>query len=199
MRVLGLTGGIGSGKSTAAAVLAGMGVPVVDADQVARRLQQRGAPGWRRVRELFGWPVLRADGELDRPRLARWIFTDPQQRARLDAALHPLIGAAIREDLQELEAHGADTAVLVAPLLFESGLDRLCRQVWVVEAPLALILERLRARGLAEADARARMAAQMAPAERRRRAQLVIPNGGSREELAARVQAAWQRFQEDAR
>lgn len=191
MRVIGLTGGIGSGKSTVAALLAGLGATVVDADAVARRLQRRGAAAWARVRAVFGWPVLDPEGQIARARLARRVFGDGAARERLNAVLLPLIRDAMLAEVDEAGRGGVKVVVLEAPLLFESGLADRCDEVWVVDAPLEVRLARLKARGLFEADARERMRAQMPDDERRQRAGTVIPNGGDLKALEQAVIAAW--------
>ena len=187
---VGLTGGIGSGKSEVARLLAAHGAVVIDSDALAREVVAPGTPGLRAVVEAFGPSVLAADGSLDRPRLAALVFDDPDARARLNAIVHPLVGAAAAERA----AAAPPDAVVVndVPLLVEAGLAPGFDVVVVVDASDEVRLARLTGqRGMAEADARARMAAQATREQRLAVAAHVIPNDGTREELAARVAALW--------
>jgi dephospho-CoA kinase len=187
---IGLTGGIGSGKSTVAGLLAARGAVVVDADRIAREVVAPGTPGLAAVVEAFGEGVLAADGSLDRPALAAIVFTDPEARARLDAIVHPLV----RERSVQLIAGAPSDAVLVndVPLLVETGQAGTYDLVLVVEADLATRLTRLVARGLAEEDARARIASQATDEQRRAAADVVLDNSGSREQLAEQVARFWE-------
>jgi dephospho-CoA kinase len=187
---IGLTGGIGSGKSTVAGLLAARGAVVVDADRIAREVVEPGTPGLAAVVEAFGAGVLAADGSLDRPALAAIVFTDPEARARLDAVVHPLV----RERSVELIAGAPSDAVLVndVPLLVETGQAGTYDLVLVVEADLTTRLTRLVQRGLSEEDARARMASQATDEQRRAVADVVLDNSGSREELAQQVARFWE-------
>lgn len=189
---VGLTGGIGSGKSAVAARLAAWGGAVVDADAVAREVVEPGTPGLGAVVAAFGEGVLVADGSLDRPALGRLVFADEQARQRLGAITHPLIAARSAELVAEAEAAGARVLVHDVPLLVESGLESAFDVVVVVEAPLPLRLTRLAARGLAEDDARARIASQATDGQRRAVATYLVDNTGSLTDLDARVELLWQ-------
>ncbi|MGY1603779.1 dephospho-CoA kinase [Geodermatophilus sp. SYSU D00815] len=186
---IGLTGGIGSGKSTVSALLAERGAVVVDADRIAREVVEPGTPGLAAVVEAFGDGVLGPDGALDRPALAAVVFADPQARARLDGIVHPLV----RARAAELAAAAPPDAVLVhdIPLLVETGQAGRYDLVLVVEADLGTRVARLVRRGLAEPDARARIAAQATDEQRRAVADVVLDNSGTREELAAQVDRFW--------
>ncbi len=190
---VGLTGGIGAGKSAVAARLAARGAAVVDADAVAREVVAPGTAGLAEVAAAFGPVVLAADGSLDRPALGRIVFADPAARRRLEAITHPRIGARTAELAAAAEAAG--TAVLVhdVPLLVESGLQGTYDVVLVVEAPLDVRLARLAGRGLPAAEARARIASQ-ADSQRRAVATYVVNNAGSLAELDARVEGLWRGF-----
>lgn len=194
---IGLTGGIGSGKSTVAGLLAARGAVVVDADRIAREVVEPGTPGLAAVAAAFGEGVLAPDGSLDRPALAAVVFTDPEARARLDAIVHPLV----RERSVELIAGAPSDAVLVndVPLLVETGQAGTYDLVLVVEADLATRLARLAERGLAEEDARARIASQATDEQRRAAADVVLDNSGSRELLAEQVARFWDDRVEPAR
>jgi dephospho-CoA kinase len=186
---IGLTGGIGSGKSTVATHLAARGAVIVDADRIAREVVEPGTPGLAAVVEAFGEAVLGADGRLDRPVLAAVVFADPQARARLDAIVHPLV----RARAAELAAAAPAGAVVVhdVPLLVETGKWESYDLVLVVEADLETRVARLVQRGLTEADARARIAAQATDEQRRAVADVVLDNSGPPEQLAAQVDRFW--------
>jgi dephospho-CoA kinase len=184
---VGLTGGVGSGKSTVAAMLAEHGAVVIDSDLVAREVVEPGTPGLAAVVERFGSAVLAADGTLDRPALASIVFGDDAARAELNAIVHPLIG----ERTAQMTMAAPEGAVVVfdIPLLVESNMAAGFDTVIVVEAAVPLRLERLAGRGMAEADARARIAAQASDEQRRAVAGELISNNGSREDLAAQDEA----------
>jgi dephospho-CoA kinase len=187
---VGLTGGIGSGKSAVAALLAEHGAVVIDADAVAREVVAPGTDGLALVAAEFGPEVVGPDGALDRVRLAAVVFTDAAARERLNRIVHPLIAARTRE----LVAAAPPDAVLVhdVPLLVENNLAGAYDLVLVVEAPEAVRIERLRAsRGMTEADARARMSVQASDARRRAAADVVIENSGDLAALAAVVEEVW--------
>ena len=189
MLTIGLTGGIGSGKSTVSARLAEHGAVVVDADRIAREVVEPGTPGLKAVVEAFGDGVLGPDGALDRPALAAIVFADRDARARLDGIVHPLV----RARATELAAAAPPGAVVVhdVPLLVETGQAGRYDLVLVVQADPETRVARLVRRGLAEADARARIAAQATDEQRRAVADVVLVNGGTVAELTARVDEFW--------
>jgi dephospho-CoA kinase len=188
---VGLSGGVGSGKSTVAAMLAERGAVVIDADAIAREVVEPGTPGYAAVVAEFGDAVV-ADGRLDRAALAKIVFNDDNARARLNAIVHPLVGARTAA----LMAATPPDAVVVydVPLLVESGLAEGFDKVVIVLAPQEVRLERLAARGMPEDDARARMAKQANDDERRAVADEIVVNDGTREHLQAQVDAVWQRL-----
>ncbi|MEU2350005.1 dephospho-CoA kinase [Modestobacter sp. NPDC049651] len=186
---IGLTGGIGSGKSTVAALLAERGALVVDADRIAREVVEPGTPGLAAVVEAFGDGVLTADGALDRPALAAIVFADPAARARLDGIVHPLVRARAAELTAQAPADGI--VVQDVPLLVETGQAGSFDLVLVVETDLETRVRRLVGRGLAEADARARIASQATDEQRRAVADAVLTNDGDRDGLAAQVDRFW--------
>ncbi len=198
MRVFGLTGGIGSGKSSVAALLRERGVPVVDADELSREVVAPGSPGLAQVAEAFGAEVLAPDGTLDRPRLGARVFKDSAERQRLDAIVHPLVRKLSQERFAALEQAGVTLAGYDVPLLFEAGLEQLLRPVVVVAVSEATQLSRVMARdGLSEEAARSRMAAQWPLSEKRARADHVIDNDGSPAELALKVDALLRQLRRD--
>jgi dephospho-CoA kinase len=186
---IGLTGGIGSGKSTVAALLATRGAVIVDADRIAREVVEPGTPGLGAVVEGFGPGILSADGALDRAALAGIVFADPEARARLDALVHPLV----RQRTAELVVAAPADAVVVndVPLLVETGQASSYDVVLVVEADPELRVARLVQRGLTEQDARARIDAQATDEQRRVVADVVLDNSGTPEDLAAQVERFW--------
>ena len=187
---VGLTGGIGAGKSEVSRLLAAQGATVIDADAVARAVVEPGTPGLAEVVEAFGPGVLRPDGSLDRPRLGEIVFADPELRGRLNAIVHPLVGAR----MTELE-HAAGTAGIVVhdvPLIAENGLAAAYDIVVVVDAPRRVQADRLiRHRGMTREQATARIAAQATRKQRLAIASLVIDNSGSLSELDRQVGELW--------
>jgi dephospho-CoA kinase len=185
---IGLTGGIGAGKSTVATRLRELGATIIDADQLAREVVEPGTPGLAAVIEAFGPSVLLADGRLDRPALGRIIFSDDEQRARLNGILHPLIGRLSQEQAEA----GGSVVVHDIPLLVESRGTAGFDLVIVVHAPEEERLRRLlEDRGMNRDDALARIRAQASDEERRAAADVWIDNSGSREATIAQVDAAW--------
>jgi dephospho-CoA kinase len=187
---IGLTGGIGSGKSTVSRLLGEHGAVIVDADAIAREVVAPGTQGLAAIVEAFGAAVLAADGSLDRPRLAAVVFADPEARGTLDGIVHPLVRARARE----LEAAAPPGAVVVhdVPLLAETGQGSAYDVVVVVEADPDMRVARLVERGLTAEDARARIAVQATDEERRAIADVVLDNSGTPEELAQQVERFWQ-------
>ncbi len=197
MRQIGLTGGIGAGKSTVARLLADQGAVVIDADTLARELVAPGTPGLAEVLAEFGPQVRDPAGALDRAALARIVFADPQARRRLEDLLHPRVA---QETARRLARLPADAVVVhEVPLLAERGLADRYDAVLVVEAPLPLRLERLRGRGMSTAEALARIRAQAGEEERRAVATVVISNDGPLPVLADRVARAWAQLRLPAR
>ncbi|MFJ8676658.1 dephospho-CoA kinase [Streptomyces sp. NPDC093589] len=190
---VGLTGGIGAGKSEVSRLLASYGAVIVDADKIAREVVEPGTPGLAAVVEEFGDGVLTPDGTLDRPKLGQIVFADPAKLKALNAIVHPLVGTRSAE----LEASaGPDTVVVHdVPLLTENGLAPLYDLVVVVDAAPQTQLDRLvRLRGMAEDEAKARMAAQATREQRLAAADLVIDNDGPLVALEPQVREVWERL-----
>jgi dephospho-CoA kinase len=184
VRLVGLTGGIATGKSTFAAALRALGVPVVDADQLARAVVAPGTPALAELARAFGPGVLGPDGALDRKALGALVFADEGARRRLEAITHPAIRRAMQAETARLEAAGHDLAFYDTPLLYEVGLDAAVALVVVVWAPPEAQLARLQARdGLSRAEAEARLAAQLPVAEKAARADVVVDNADDRAPL----------------
>jgi dephospho-CoA kinase len=193
MLTVGLTGGIGSGKSAVTALLASYGAAVVDADKVAREVVEPGTDGLAAVVEEFGDEVLRADGSLDREALGTRVFADEAALARLNAIVHPRVGERTAVLMQQAEAGGAHVLVHDVPLLVENGLAALYDVVVVVAASPETQLDRLvRLRGMTPEDARARIAAQAPLSDKLAVATHVIDNDGPLEQLEPQVRAVWE-------
>ncbi|HZG06228.1 MAG TPA: dephospho-CoA kinase [Streptomyces sp.] len=198
MLSVGLTGGIGAGKSEVSRLLGAYGAVIIDADKIAREVVEPGTEGLAAVVAEFGEEVLAPDGTLDRPRLGSIVFNDPERRKALNAIVHPLVGARSAE----LQAAAGEDAVVVhdVPLLVENGLAPLYDVVVVVDASPQTQLDRLvRLRGMDEADARSRMAAQATRERRLAVADIVIDNDGPLEKLEPQVAEVWRRLTERAR
>jgi dephospho-CoA kinase len=192
MRVIGLTGGIGTGKSAVAQVLRELGAVVIDADRLGHEAYRPGTPAWQEVVEAFGQEVLLPTGEIDRKRLGSLVFRDPQALARLNAILHPRMFQMARERIREAQAQGHQVVVLEAAVLLEAGWDSLVDEVWVVTAPEEEAVRRTQGRsGLTREQVLARLRAQMPQEERARRAHVVIDNSGSLEDLRRIVEHLW--------
>jgi len=198
MLKVGLTGGIGAGKSEVSRLLVEHGAVLIDADRIAREVVAPGTPGLAAVVDAFGEDVLTADGTLDRPKLGSIVFADGDKLALLNSIVHPLVGARSHE----LEEAASTDSVVVhdVPLLTENGLARLYDLVIVVDASTETQLDRLvRLRGMTEEDARARMAAQATREKRREIADVVIDNDVPLEALRQRVQDVWADLERRAR
>jgi len=194
MLLVGLTGGIGSGKSTVSGMLAERGAEIIDADHIARQVVMPGTRAWCRIRDHFGPGILYPDGSIDRQALADLVFGDPAKLTVLNEITHPDIFARIA-DL--LEAHHDRDVVVVldAALLIEAGLADGVDVVLVTHSPHEIQVERLAARGVGERDAASRIAAQLEPEKRLARADIVIDNSGSLEDLGRRVDEVWEDLQ----
>lgn len=194
MRLVALTGGIGSGKSTVAQMLREAGATVIDADEAARAVVEPGTPGFEAVLAEFGPDHFR-DGRIDRARLADLVFSDEAARARLNAIVHPLVREWMGERQREAEGRGDPVAVLDIPLLYENGLDAAFPEVIVVHVPPEMQVRRLvEGRGFTEAAARARIASQMPIDEKRGRAAHVVDNSGDRAQTRRQVLEVWSRI-----
>ena len=194
MLSLGLTGGIGSGKSTVSALLEERGAVVVDADRIVRSLQEPGEPVFEAMVEAFGSSIVADDGTLDRQAVADIVFGDDDALKTLNGIVHPAVGAAIAERLVEL-AETDEVVILDIPLLVESGRDDMAAVI-VVDVDPDLAVERLvEHRGFSEEDARSRMARQVSREDRLAKADVVLDNSGSLEHLETQVDELWARIE----
>ncbi len=194
---VGLTGGIGAGKSEVSSRLAAQGAVIIDADAIAREVVAEGTDGLAEVVEAFGPEVLRPDGELDRPRLGDIVFADPELRGRLNAIIHPRVGAR----MAELEQAAGQGAIVVhdVPLIAENGLAGAYDVVVVVDVPPRIQIERLvRSRGMTREQAQARMAAQASREDRLAIAGIVVDNSSSLAELDRQVGDLWAELRRSA-
>lgn len=193
MLIVGLTGGIGSGKSEVARRLADRGAVIIDSDLIAREVVEPGSEGLSQVVAAFGDEVLAADGTLDRERLAATVFGDDDARTRLNGILHPLIGARAMQQIADATERDPDAIVVQdVPLLVEAGAAERFEAVIVVDVPPETQLSRLtELRGMTEADARARMTTQASREQRRAAATYLIDNTGDLEALDRRVDEVW--------
>lgn len=194
MKIIGLTGGIATGKSTVARLLAERGARIIDADQLSREVVAPGSPALTRIAELFGPQVIAADGALERQAVRELVFSDPAKRQALEALLHPAIAELARVRLEEARQTGATVTVYMAPLLIEAGATDRVDEIWVVTVRPEMQLARLMARDRCSLEqAQQIVAAQMPLAEKERFGLVVIENSDSLEETARQVDAAWRR------
>jgi dephospho-CoA kinase len=189
--LVGLTGGIGSGKSTVSALLAAHGAVVIDADAITRQLQEPGQPVLTAIVERFGTRVLDPEGRLDRPALAAIVFSDPEALRELNAIVHPAVGVETARRVAA-ERDTDNVVVLDVPLLVETGRGGLAAII-VVDVPTEIAIQRLvEQRGMAEADARARVAVQASREDRIAKADIIVDNSDGRDALEARVAQVWE-------
>ena len=193
MRLIGLTGGIATGKSTVAALLAERGATVIDSDQLAREVVEPGEPALAEIERRFGPGVIDRTGALDRAALGAIVFADPEARRALEAITHPRIAELTRQRIADAAARDASVVIVDIPLLFENNREDAVEGVLLVYAPEAVQIRRLERRdGLDEAAARQRLAAQMPIEEKRARATWIIDNSGTPEETRRQVDRWWE-------
>lgn len=192
LRVIGLTGGLGSGKSTVLAMLRRLGAKTEDADRIVHEALAPDGAAYRRVLRLFGPSVLCSDRSLDRARIADQVFRNARLRKSLEKILHPIV---IRRLRKAVRGHREGILVMDVPLLFETGLDRLADETVVVWAPLDMRLRRMRRRGWSRAEVLRRVRAQISLGEKRRRSDIVINNGGTKERTRRQILRYWKTLQ----
>ncbi|OGO05940.1 MAG: dephospho-CoA kinase [Chloroflexi bacterium RBG_13_56_8b] len=201
MKVIGLTGGIGSGKSTVSWFLEELGAVTIDADKVGHEAFKPGTETWREVVAAFGKEILNPDGEIDRQKLGKIVFSDSQALAHLNQIVHPRIYALAKAKIEDYRRRGVGVVVLEAPLLLEVGRPSLADEVdevWVTVAPEAVVLKRLEKKtGLSQAQSRARIRSQLPSKERLKHADVVIDTDCRLDELKARVERLWRRLSLD--
>ena len=196
MLVIGLTGNFGTGKTTVSQILAELGAVIIDADKLGHELLQPGSPAYQEVAAAFGKDVLGVGGEIDRDKLGQLVFADAAALAQLNRIMHPKMYKIARERIEQYHKQGTKVAVLEAALLVEAGWTPLVDQVWVTVAPDHAIVNRLKKqRGLAEGQILARLRSQMSPAEKTKRADVVIDTDCELAQLKAQVADLWQNLQ----
>jgi len=191
MKVIGLTGGIGSGKSAVANFLAELGVFIIDADIIGHELLESDSYVQQQVLNAFGQKAFTADGIIDRKKLGDMVFKDRKARTKLNRIMHPPIFLAIQGQLDQCRRQGVKVVVIEAPLLLEAGWSLIIDEVWVTTAPRAVIIERLQRKGLSHEDAIARIRSQSSDKERLKLADVVIDNNCNLDELKLIVEKLW--------
>ena len=192
MLVIGLTGGIGTGKSEVSRILRECGASVIDADLVGHEAYRPHSPAWREVVAAFGDGILGLSGEIDRKRLGGIIFNDPEARAKLNSIMHPRMAEMVKEKIDLLRQQREEAVVLEAAVLVEAGWDSLVDEIWVTYSPEEEVVERLRQRNnLSEEEARSRITSQLPHEERAKHAHVTVRNSGSMDELLEEVKSLW--------
>ncbi len=179
MKIIGLTGGIGSGKSTVASILKDLGAVLIDSDKVGHEVLNPGTPGWHEVIETFGQDILSPHGTIDRQKLAQIVFKNPEALGKLNQIVHPKIEREVQSRLKKFQEQGIDVVVIEAALINEAFWSSRAEQIWVVKTPKEITLRRLKERGMNESESLARMASQY-PAEEHVKHGLVIINNDCR-------------------
>jgi len=193
MKVIGLTGSIGSGKSTVSQFLAELGAVIIDADKIGHEAYKPDTEAWREVVAAFGRQILTPGGDIDRKKLGEIVFSNAEALARLNQIMHPRMYDMVKAQLEEYQRQEADVVVLEAPLLIEAGWASLVDEVWVTVASESTVLRRLKEQfGLSRQEALARIRSQLSSEERVKHADVVIDNDGNLDELRARVDKLWQ-------
>ena len=196
MKLIGLTGGIATGKSTVAALLTELGAVVIDADEIAREIVEPEQEAWREIVRVFGTEILQSDRKLNRDNLRKMIFADANARKQLESITHPRIRSRVQERIRDLSAQGAELVVYDAPLLFENGVHHWLRPVILVACSPETQRARLARRDrLSPAEIQRHLDAQMPLADKRKLADYVIENDGDLTELKTNVEAVWKQIQ----
>jgi dephospho-CoA kinase len=198
MKVIGLTGGIGSGKSTVSQFLAALGVVILNADEVGHEAFKPDTETWRQVVAAFGQQIVTPDGNIDRKKLGNMVFDNAESLSQLNQIMHPRMYDMVKAQLEEYRQQKTRMVVLEAPLLLEAGWTSLVDEVWVTTAPEATVLKRLKERsGMSQAESLTRIRSQLSSAERVRQADVIINTDCDLDELRSRVKELWQRLKLD--
>jgi len=199
MVVIGLTGGILSGKSTISQMLAEKGAVIIDADKIGHEAYKPHTKTWQDLRNAFGESIIKDDMEIDRKKLGEIVFNDPQALARLNEIVHPRMHSMIKEEIERLRGEGVDVVVLEAAVLIEANWTDLVDEVWAAVAPEEVAVKRLQNRGgLSEEQARARIRSQLSPEERAKHADVIIDTDCELSQVRAKVAELWQRLHKRA-
>ena len=192
MLVIGLTGGIGTGKSEVSRILRELGATIIDADRVGHEAYSRNTEIWQELVHAFGEGILLPTGDIDRKQLGNIVFSDPQARGKLDAIMHPKMGQIIQERIDQYEQQGAKVVVVEAALLLEAGWDSLVNEIWVTECPRETVVERLRHRNnLSEEKIQQRISSQVPYDEVVHNAHVLVRNSAGLDELRKEVRTLW--------
>lgn len=190
--VIGLTGGIGTGKSEAARYMVALGAELIDADVVGHEAYRPDAEAWRQVVQAFGEGILGEDNEIDRRKLGAIVFSEPEKLARLNGIMHPLMVGMVQQKIEAHRRHGEKVVVVEAALLFEAGWDSLVHEVWVTDSSVEMVVGRVAQRnGMTEEDARRRVDSQMSRQERLERADYVIDNSSDVDAMRRAIDELW--------
>jgi dephospho-CoA kinase len=193
MKVIGLTGGIGSGKSTVSQFLSELGATVLDADKVGHQCYQPGNEAWKDVVDAFGEEIVAPDESIDRKKLGAIVFGDPEALIRLNQIMHPRMYDMMADQIEEYRLGGVEVVVLDAAVLFEGGWTPLVDEIWITVASEPTVVQRVKQRtGLPEEQIRSRIRSQMSNEERKGKADLVISNDGGLDELREKVEELWE-------
>ncbi|MBI2288023.1 MAG: dephospho-CoA kinase [Chloroflexi bacterium] len=194
-KVIGLTGGIGSGKSTVSQCLAELGAVIIDADDVGHEAFKPDTPAWQEVVAAFGRQIVAPDGEINRQNLGEIVFNNPEALSRLNRIMHPRIYDMAKAQIEQYRQQGVDVVVLEAAILIEAKWTPLVDEVWVTVAPEAMVLKRLKKqRGLEKAQTLARIRSQLTTKERIKYADVVIDNDGDLNQMKSKVREQWARL-----
>jgi dephospho-CoA kinase len=192
MFVVGLTGGIGTGKSEVARMLQELGAALINADQVGHEAYTPHSEPWQAVVEAFGEGILQPDGQINRRELGGIVFSDPEKLALLNGIMHPRMARMVAERIEEYRRKGQGVLVVEAAVLFEAGWESLVDEVWTTESPVESVVARLKERsGLSEEEVRKRIDSQLSAEERKSRANVVVENAGELPILESAVKALW--------
>lgn len=191
MKTIGLTGGIGSGKSTVASILRELGAVIIDSDKVGHEVLNPGSPGWQEVTEAFGRDIISAYGAIDRHKLAQIVFKNPEALRQLNQIVHPKIEREIQSQLKKFIEQGINIVVIEAALIDKAPWSSMAEQIWVVKTSREITLQRLTARGMSELESLSRMAYQHPAEEFVKHGLVIIDNDGSLEDLRAQVVKHW--------
>lgn len=195
VKIIGLTGGIGSGKSAVASILKGLGATLLDSDKVGHEVLNPGSSGWWEVVNTFGRDVLTPHGTINRPKLAQIVFRDPEALQKLNQIVHPKIENEVRSRLKIFEEQGVGVVVIEVALIGEAKWVPLAEQIWMVKTPKETTLQRLKKRGVSETDALERMASQKPVEEQVKQGLVIIDNNGSLADLRTKVEKLWYKIQ----
>ena len=191
--IIGLTGGIATGKSTAAEYLNKKGAKIIDADRISHKISQKGKKGWKQVVDEFGKDILREDGEFDREKLGEIVFSNAAKRKKLESLLHPIIIYKMKEEAHEYIENN-QVVIFMAPLLYETGLNRFCDQVWVISASKKTQIKRLEKRNNLDQDASLkRINSQLSIEEKKKKADVVIENNSTIKKLKEKLDKQWKK------